>query len=158
MTSIATKTYLVGVIERAISYYEVDAENARTAAENWQEGEFQDRDDEALDAEGPCNVREKQPNGTFLKLPPSQWEAVPTAASDSARKPYSVLLLYPDCANDSGTETYYVFVDALDPLDAVLMAQRQAVAANDCVETEAEEFVPLLVTEGHQHSEPLFNK
>ncbi len=35
MTNIATKTYLVGVIERAIAYYEVEAEDASTAAENW---------------------------------------------------------------------------------------------------------------------------
>ena len=47
MTNIATKTYLVGVIERAIAYYEVEAEDARTAAENWMDGEFHDRDDEA---------------------------------------------------------------------------------------------------------------
>jgi hypothetical protein len=92
MTKTATKTYLVGVIERAISYYRVEAEDARTAAENWQEGEFRDRD-EALEAEGPCNVREKQPDGKFLMVPPSQWEAVPTAGDDSGRKPYSVLLL-----------------------------------------------------------------
>src|SRR3954447_1650420 len=107
MTTNATKTYLVGVIERAIAYYEVEAEDARTAAENWQDGEFHDRDDEALDSEGPCNVRERQPDGSWRKLPPSQWEAEPPAASEPAKKPYSVLLLYPDYANDTGTETYY---------------------------------------------------
>ena len=72
MTKTATKTYLVGVIERAISYFKVKAEDARTAAENWQEGEFWDRNDEALETEGPCNVREQQPDGTFLMLPSSQ--------------------------------------------------------------------------------------
>src|SRR5271170_6836758 len=75
MTTTATKTYLVGVIERAIAYYKVEAEDARTAAENWQDGEFHDRDDEALDSEGPCNVRERQANGGWMKLPPSEWEA-----------------------------------------------------------------------------------
>ncbi len=158
MTKTATKTYLVGVIERAISYFEVEAEDARTAAENWQEGEFWDRDDEALESEGPCNVREKQPDGTFLKLPRSQWEAVPTAGSDSAKKPYSVLLLYPDYANDSGTETYYAFVEALDPIEAVATAQREAVTAQDGVDVDPEDFAPLLVTPGHNYSEPLFNK
>jgi hypothetical protein len=69
MTNIATKAYLVGVIERAIAYYKVEAEDARTAAENWQEGEFWDRNDEALEAEGPCDVREQQPDGTFVVLP-----------------------------------------------------------------------------------------
>src|SRR5262249_48376830 len=38
MTNTATKTYYVGVIERAIAYYEVEAEDARAAAENWQDG------------------------------------------------------------------------------------------------------------------------
>jgi len=158
MTKTATKTYLVGVIERAISYFEVEAEDAPTAAENWPEGEFKDRDDEALEAEGPCNVREYQPDGTLLMLPRSQWEAVPTAGSDSARKPYSVLLLYPDYANDTGTETYYAFVEALDPIEAVAAAQREAVTAQDGVSIESEDFAPLLVTPGHNCSEPLFNK
>src|ERR1700680_1564381 len=98
MTNTATKTYYVGVIERAVAYYEIEAEDARSAAENWQDGEFWDRDDEALEAEGPCNVREEHPDGTLLMLPRSQWEAVPTTGSDSGKKPYSVLLLYPDYA------------------------------------------------------------
>jgi hypothetical protein len=76
MTNTATKTYLVGVIERAIAYYKVEAEDARTAAENWQDGEFHDRDDEALDTEGPCNVREKQPNGTWRIVSPTEWEDI----------------------------------------------------------------------------------
>ena len=79
MTKTATKTYLVGVIERAICYYKVEVEDARTATENWQDGQFWDSDDEALDSEGPCNVREQQPDGTFLKLPKSQWQADPAA-------------------------------------------------------------------------------
>jgi hypothetical protein len=77
MTNNVTKTYLVGVIERAIAYYMVEAEDARTAAENWQDGEFHDRDDEALEAEGPCNVRFEQPDGTWKKLPPAEWETAP---------------------------------------------------------------------------------
>src|ERR1035437_7073222 len=111
MTNTATKTYLVGVIERAIAYYKVEAEDARTAAENWQDGEFHDRDDEALDSEGPCNVREKQPDGSWLKLPPSEWEAG-SPPSDPAKKPYSVLLHYPDYLDDTGYETYYALVEA----------------------------------------------
>jgi hypothetical protein len=158
MTKTATKTYLVGVIERAVSYFKVEAEDALTAAENWQEGEFWDRDDEALEAEGPCNVREQQPDGTFLMLASSQWEASPTAGSDCARKPYSVLLLYPDHANDSGKETYYAFVEALDPIEAIALAQREAVTAQDGMDSDPEEFAPLLVTPGHNCSEPLFNK
>jgi hypothetical protein len=74
MTTPATKTYLVGVIERAIAYYRVEAEDARTAAENWQDGEFYARDDEALDSEGPSNVRERQPDGKWRIVPPSEWE------------------------------------------------------------------------------------
>ena len=77
----------------------------------------------------------------------------------TGNKPYSVLLLYPDYANDSGTETYYAFVEASDPIDAVAVAQRQAVAAQEGVEIDdPDDFAPLLVTEGHHASEPLFNK
>ena len=158
MTKTATKTYLVGVIERAISYFKVEAEDAPTAAENWQEGEFWDRDDEALEAEGPCNVREEQSDGSFLKLPRSRWEAVPIAGNDPTKRPYSVLLLYPDYANDSGTETYYAFVEALDPIDAVALAQREAVTAQDGMDGDPGDFAPLLVTPGHNYGEPLFNK
>jgi hypothetical protein len=156
MTEIATKTYLVGVIERAIAYYEVQADDARTAAENWQDGKFHDRDDEALESEGPCNVRVEQPNGTWTKLPPSEWEAEAPAAPEN--KPYSVLLLYPDYVNDTGYETYYVLVEAADPDEAVAAAQREAVAAQDGIEIEPDDFHPLLVTPGHHDSETLFNK
>lgn len=158
MTKTATNTYLVGVIERAISYFMVEAEDARTAADNWQEGQFRDRDDEALEPEGPCNVREQLPDGTFVILPRSRWESDPTCASDSGKKPYSVLLLYPDCANDNGTETYYAFVEAVDPIEAVAAAQREAVTAQDGLDYDPEDFPPLLVTPGHHSAEPLFNK
>jgi hypothetical protein len=157
MTNTATKTYRVGVIERAIAYYKVEAEDARAAAENWQDGAFHDRDDEALDTEGPCNVRERQPDGSWRILPPSQWEATLPAAAPG-NKPYSVLLLYPADANDGGAETYYAFVEAPDPSEAVALARRQAVAANECLEFEPDEFASLLVTEGHHADQPLFNK
>jgi hypothetical protein len=158
MTKTATKTYLVGVIERAVSYFKLEAEDAATAADNWQEGDFWDRDDEALEAEGPCNVREQQPDGTFLMLPRSQWEGNTLTGNDSATRPYSVLLLYPDYADDTGYETYYAFVQASDAIDAVAVAQRQAVAAQIVDIDDPTDFHPLLVTEGHHASQPLFNK
>ena len=37
------------------------------------------------------------------------------AGSDPVQKPYSVLLLYPDYADDTGYETYYALVEAADP-------------------------------------------
>jgi hypothetical protein len=80
------------------------------------------------------------------------------ASSDPVQNPYSVLLLYPDCVNDSGNETYYAFVQALDPGEAIATAQRQAVAAQEGIEIEPDDFIPLLVTPGHNYSEPLFNK
>ena len=52
-------------------------------------------------------------------------------ASRSAKKPYSVLLLYPDDVNDSGTETYYTFVEAPDAIEAVAAARREAVTAQE---------------------------
>ncbi len=158
MTKTENKTYLVGVIERAVAYYKVEAEDARTAAQNWQDGEFRDRDDEALESEGPTNVREKQADGSWLRVPPSEWEANLASDGEDGEKPYSVLLLYPDYANDGGKETFYAFVKARDPIEAVLLAQRRALAVNEWEETEPEDFAPLLVTEGHHYGQPLFNK
>jgi hypothetical protein len=233
MTNTAIKTYLVGVVERAIAYYKVEAQNARTAAENWQDGEFDDRDDEALESEGPCNVRVKQPNGSWRKVAPAEWEAVPEmdrftdfeieprirhwedgnperpdhfhceeheadmwrlygtisgrnsacigeydtralaeeayagitgrryaqqADSHGRIKRYSVLLLYPDYANDGGAETYYAFVEATDAVAAVDVAQRQATAAQAVDIDDPTEFAPLLVTEGHHYGEAFTDK
>jgi hypothetical protein len=156
MTNIATKTYRVTVIERALAFYEVEAEDARTAAENWSDGEFDGRNDEALDTEGPCSVRERQPDGSWRKAPQSEWEA--NSPADPAKKPYSVLLHYPDYLDDTGYETYYAFVESSDPIDAVAAAQHQAVADQAVDIDDPTDFAPLLVTEGHHASEPLFNK
>ncbi len=91
--STTKKSYYVGVIERAIAYYDVEAETAREAAENWQEGEFSDRDDEALECEGPCSVWERHPDGKYRKVPASQWECVvPESADDRLKKAASDLL------------------------------------------------------------------
>jgi hypothetical protein len=77
----------------------------------------------------------------------------------TGKKLYSVLLLYPDYANDSGTETYYAFVEAVDAIEAISVAQQQVVAANDCVGFDDPlDFAPLLVTEGHHFGQPLFNR
>ena len=69
-----------------------------------------------------------------------------------------MLLLYPDYANDSGTETYYAFVEASDPIEAVACARRQASKAQEGIDIEPDDFAELLVTEGRHGSEPLFNK
>jgi hypothetical protein len=71
------------------------------------------------------------------------------------KKPYSVLLLYPDYANDSGAETYYAFVEAADPIAAVAVAQRQASGED---RHDPGDYAPLLVIEGHHYGQPLFNK
>jgi hypothetical protein len=155
MTRTATKTYHVTVFERALATYEVEAEDARNAAENWQDGECIGHDDEALDSEGPRSVRERQPDGAWRKLPEVQWQSE-TLTSDPVRQAYSVLLFYPDYLNDSGTQCYYAFVEAADPIDAVTVAKLQAVAATESVE-EPDDFAPLLVTEGHHRCQPLFD-
>ncbi|MFL5285236.1 MAG: hypothetical protein ACJ8AW_30735 [Rhodopila sp.] len=85
----------------------------------------------------------------------------PPVGSDAGKKPYSVLMLYPDYVNDGSMETletYYAFVDASGPIEAVALAQRQAAAAQEGVEIEPEDFAPLLVTQGHHYGQPLFNK
>ena len=81
-----------------------------------------------------------------------------TIGQTAGRSAWSVLLLYPDCANDSGTATYYAQVEAGDATQAVHQAQRQAVAAQGGVEFDPDDFTPLLVTRGHHASEPLFNQ
>jgi hypothetical protein len=80
------------------------------------------------------------------------------APGEPASKPYSVLLLYPDWANDGGTETYYAFVEAPDPTQAVGQARRQALAANEWTNVEPDDFAPLLVTEGHHFGQPISNQ
>ncbi len=157
MSDTLMNTYRVGIIERALAYYKVEAEDPRTAAENWSDGEFEDRDDEALDCEGPCNVRERQQDGTWREVPRAEWEEE-RPVSSGLGKPFSVLLLYPDYAKDSGTETYYGFVVAADAMNAVTAARAQAVAAQTGVDIEPDDFAPLLVTEGHHHGEALFDK
>jgi hypothetical protein len=151
-------TYHVTVIERALAFYKVEAEDARTAAEHWQDGEFEGRDDEVLDTEGPSSVRERQPDGSWRKVPESECRVEPSPSDQTGLKPYSVLLLYPDYIGDYGTETYYAFVEATDAVGAVAVAQRQAVAAQSIDIDDPTDFAPLLVTEGHHASEPLFNK
>lgn len=99
-----------------------------------------------------CRVDESRALEWLKSHRPAIWAAL------TGSKPYSVLLLYPDYANDGGTETYYAFVAASDPLEAVALAQRQAAAAQEGVDIEPDDFAPLLVTQGHRYGEPLFNK
>ncbi len=65
---------------------------------------------------------------------------------------YSVLLLYPDYLDDSGSETYYAFVEAPNSVEAVALAQRQALTAQDGEIDDPRDFHPLLVTLGHHRS------
>ena len=69
-----------------------------------------------------------------------------------------MLLLYPDFLDDTGYETFYAFVEAPDPLAAVAVARQQAVAAQSVEIDDPTDFHPLLVTQGHHRSEPLFNQ
>jgi len=84
-----------------------------------------------------------------------QESAPPSATSDSAKTPYSVLLLYPDDMTDGGTETFYAWVEATDPSAAVAEARQQALAANEWDDMSPGSFVPLLVIEGHHYGQPI---
>lgn len=71
---------------------------------------------------------------------------------------YSVLLLYP-LEPYENPETFYAFVEAEDPNQAVILAQKEAVKANsETMSYLPMEFEPLLVTEGENPSLPLYNK
>jgi hypothetical protein len=93
-----------------------------------------------------------------LECPAPAPHPIVTLTAAPQTKPFSVLLLYPDYVNDGGSETYHAFVEASDALDAVAIAQCQAVAAQVADIDDPTDFAPLLVTEGHHHSQPLFNK
>jgi hypothetical protein len=127
MTNNATKTYLVGVIERAIAYYEVEAEDPHAAAENWEEGQFYDRDDEALDTEGPCNVRERQHDGKWRKVPESEWRA---ADGTEARDDEAVYDYY----EISGCRRYAEYV----PAEGYEGMTTQQICLERCADGEAE--------------------
>ena len=87
--------------------------------------------------------------------PHAQTAGITPTSREAASKRYSVLLLYPDWANDSGTETYYVFVEAPNPNAAVAEAQRQAVTTNEWTDdVHPTDFAPLLVTEGRNSATP----
>ncbi|WP_422927476.1 hypothetical protein [Singulisphaera sp. PoT] len=66
---------------------------------------------------------------------------------------YSVLLLYPDYANETGADTYYAFVEAPGPVEAIALARRDAAAAKDGERIEPEDLAVLLVTQGHHPCE-----
>ncbi len=72
-------------------------------------------------------------------------------------KPYSVLLLYPDYIADAfGQETYFTHVDAVDPAEAIAIAQAQAFNENSehIDDTgEAIDFFPLLCLAGHHQDQ-----
>jgi hypothetical protein len=74
---------------------------------------------------------------------------------DPAKKPFSVLLLYPDAVNDDGTETFYAWVEAPDSVAAIALARRKALVANEWTDDAHGEFIPLLVTAGHRYGLPL---
>ena len=63
-------------------------------------------------------------------------------------KKYSVLLLYPDYANDMA-ETYFSWVEATAPAAAVALARAEAVEANHMDADDVDNFKVLLVVEGH---------
>lgn len=69
-------------------------------------------------------------------------------------RPYSVLLLYPDgLAENYGEETFYAWVKAADPAEAVQKARQQARRANPGSGVKPEDFALLLCIAGHHYGE-----
>ena len=157
MTNERNQDYQVTVIERALAFYEVEAEDARSAAENWSDGEYGGRDDEALDTEGPTSVRERQPDGTWRKVPDRNGRTAVPPAQDGMQ-PYSVLLLYPDYAQRQRHRDLLRLRrgprrDRRRRRGPAAGGGRRRVDIDD-----PDDFAPLLVTQGHHYGEPLFNK
>lgn len=70
----------------------------------------------------------------------------------TGKKPYSVLLLYPDYLTDNyGQETYLVHVEAGDAESAVVAARADVAISfeYDWSVENVEDFYPLLVCAGH---------
>ena len=64
-------------------------------------------------------------------------------------KPYSVLLMYPDYVADVYGETYYDFVAATSPKDAVKIARERCAEAHNLDLEDWEDLAVVLITEGH---------
>lgn len=64
-------------------------------------------------------------------------------------KSFSVLLMYPDYMSD-GVETFYDFVRADTPDEAVAKARKRAVKQNEMEQDQADDFAELLVLPGHK--------
>ena len=73
-----------------------------------------------------------------------------TAKKESAREPYSVLLLYPETGDNP--ETYYAHAEAENPTEAISLAAWEAEEANDFL-IKAGDFLPLIVLPGHIEAE-----
>lgn len=80
----------------------------------------------------------------------TEMKAAAAAILKEWKEPYSVMLLYPDHLT-GGPETYYTFVDADNPAEAVKLARIAASEANSDEDLTVlpEEFELVLVTEGH---------
>ncbi len=164
--SMTVNTYRVDVIERILAEYRVEAESPRAAAEGWADGDLIHRDDEALDTEGPTAVWERRPDGTWRRVPPSEWreagpaigtDTAPPRVADPAKRPFSVVLMWPRYLTDGYDASFYAWVEARDSVEAVALAKGKALAANKWGEADPADFTPLLVIEGHHHEQPMTN-
>lgn len=62
-------------------------------------------------------------------------------------KPYSVLLLYPNYANENGNDTYFTHVETANAADAVEATRQEASKQTD--DCPAADFALLAVFDGH---------
>ena len=95
--------------------------------------------------------------GSQHSFPVGNWIKPLDSAQIVSKKPYTVLLLYPDYMTDNfGQDTYLAHVEAGDPESAVVQAQKWAMTANidpedmGLVQDFSEDFFPLFVCEGHR--------
>lgn len=139
-----TAASLLASLQAVLPYAHVEC---RSLHECWR----RDADEAARREAGKCDEAVQRAYTVIA-------EATSSSMTPGGMRPYSVLLLYPDYANDGGTETYYALVEAADPLAAIAEAKRRAVAAQEGIEIDPDDFAPLLVSAGHHYGEPMFDK
>lgn len=101
---------------------------------------------------GGCGVEWEDENYACC----AECDKLGTVSMFTCKRKYSVLLLYPDYLSD-GPTTYYHLTEAANPKKAAARAQRAAAQAQvEGACNDYEDFLVLLVIEGHHDDLPVY--